>query len=1123
MTDTTNTQYAFVPAIRQGLATCITESVENSDVGKKQRIHLEAELLLEVNGDTEIQEEPITKKIELMGPGDVLGFVEQSVSWTEPKNNVGDFEPNYFPMMEFNVEPDFLWRFTHEPANSNGDLKPWVVLVVLSAENVTESDVTIDKEIQQEGRFAATEIPYVKTNTSHLPDLSESYRWAHVQVTSGESEVIDLDQVVQNQSERVVSRLLCPRRLRPGMKYFAYVVPAFELGRLRAAGESVIESNATALTPSWDIATSTDIELPYYYRWEFRTGLRGDFEHLARLLELRSADSLGKSQVDCKAPGFGLDGPDILDFESVFMDVNAEPTPWGKDSSSDDGIEFRKDLAEKLNDTIVRLEDDEDPVIVAPMYGRWHRDREELKSEADDWFNELNLDPRHRAVAAVGAEIVRKNQESLMASAWDQIGEAEEVNEILRRAQFARAVGSSMQKRLDMLSESRFAQVTAPVHGRLPTMAGHKKSTVKNKFADSVIGPVSFDRALTKIARKRGAVMKRQQETTQVQSMVQRMSRGGIQTREPKAVSDGLINAKVTTDKLIEIRTPHIEFNQPKIVGSKVELIFQVHKAQGGNIQIHDSDLPNGFIISPLSASGEYKIIGDVDLSKLISRTPVSFTVKESSQLARSFTQELTIVKQGAQPKLEEVRSIEHSVDDANSDQWFFEEKLTASRVHEKLADLEPGTPQYEAGEGIQTALMGSLKFKKRQPENQGYWINLEDDSAEIKEALSVEKTIQTKINENVMLPMQLPTADAATAPAGKAEAIEPIRVAPEFPQSLFESVEEISQDLILKNIKDVPQNSVIPLQVNRRFIEAFFAGINHEFSQELLWREFPSDQRGSYFRQFFNVDDYEPSSAEIYNAYNDFLSDNKIKDPMDTSSNGEWKDEDLERIIELHDYMFTDHSTLSNREKAKLILEQIAIEDKLKDVPPLHTWDAIKLGENNVDSNDANHFIVLIRGDLLKKYPNSLIYLVDRGLDPDSADEFVPKLSEFGHDDGQIINPLFSVQAKPDITFLGFNIDRQTAVDQGWYFVIQERVSETRFGLDVSNDTALDGWPNLSWDNFDLFDGFGRYLGKDKPTNNIGTFVTDAWEGASSAWIAAKTLQKPMRICISVKQLMAG
>ena len=41
---------------------------------------------------------------------------------------------------------------------------------------------------------------------------------------------------------------------------------------------------------------------------------------------------------------------------------------------------------------------------------------------------------------------------------------------------------------------------------------------------------------------------------------------------------------------------------------------------------------------------------------------------------------------------------------------------------------------------------------------------------------------------------------------------------------------------------------------VNERFIEAYLAGAQSRVLRELLWREYPTDQRGSYFRQFWDV-----------------------------------------------------------------------------------------------------------------------------------------------------------------------------------------------------------------------------------------------------------------------------
>jgi hypothetical protein len=41
-------------------------------------------------------------------------------------------------------------------------------------------------------------------------------------------------------------------------------------------------------------------------------------------------------------------------------------------------------------------------------------------------------------------------------------------------------------------------------------------------------------------------------------------------------------------------------------------------------------------------------------------------------------------------------------------------------------------------------------------------------------------------------------------------------------------------------------------LQTNNRFIEAYLVGLNHEMGRELLWREYPTDQRGTYFSSFW-------------------------------------------------------------------------------------------------------------------------------------------------------------------------------------------------------------------------------------------------------------------------------
>jgi hypothetical protein len=54
-------------------------------------------------------------------------------------------------------------------------------------------------------------------------------------------------------------------------------------------------------------------------------------------------------------------------------------------------------------------------------------------------------------------------------------------------------------------------------------------------------------------------------------------------------------------------------------------------------------------------------------------------------------------------------------------------------------------------------------------------------------------------------------------------------------------------------------------VEANTRFIEAFMVGLNHEMGRELLWREYPTDLRGTFFRLFWDqrgVPEGSPSLA---------------------------------------------------------------------------------------------------------------------------------------------------------------------------------------------------------------------------------------------------------------------
>ena len=84
-------------------------------------------------------------------------------------------------------------------------------------------------------------------------------------------------------------------------------------------------------------------------------------------------------------------------------------------------------------------------------------------------------------------------------------------------------------------------------------------------------------------------------------------------------------------------------------------------------------------------------------------------------------------------------------------------------------------------------------------------------------------------------------------------ERIDPILVAPEITTPMYSALAAQGQDWLLPGLQHVPSDSVSALAANQAFVEVLLAGMNHEMSRELLWRGYPTDQRGTVFRHFWD------------------------------------------------------------------------------------------------------------------------------------------------------------------------------------------------------------------------------------------------------------------------------
>ena len=111
---------------------------------------------------------------------------------------------------------------------------------------------------------------------------------------------------------------------------------------------------------------------------------------------------------------------------------------------------------------------------------------------------------------------------------------------------------------------------------------------------------------------------------------------------------------------------------------------------------------------------------------------------------------------------------------------------------------------------------------------------------------------------------------------------------------------------------------------------------------------------------------------------------------------------------------------------------------------------------------------MLVIRGELLKKYPNAVIYaqlaqwqMTGGVIDPAKERVLVP-LTDAQQDDPPadlVKMPLYEARVFPDIAFFGFDLTvdearggNESKPDDppGWFFCIKERPGEPRFGFDV-------------------------------------------------------------------------
>ena len=529
--------------------------------------------------------------------------------------------------------------------------------------------------------------------------------------------------------------------------------------------------------PAWRIAdpTLTSLELPVYYTWEFSTGAGEDFETLVKKLvarELPATVGIRPMNVTHADPDLPVIPPDSADaelgLEGALMSLKTQPKPF----TTSIGPVFRNALRHRLAPPLASATD---PLVTPPIYGARHANQTDVPADGatPNWLRELNLDPRYRAVAALGTAVVQANQEELVAAAWDQLGEIERVNQILRQAQLLRGREPvrSIATASTQLPDGTALQVTRAVHTRV---RGTTTATLQvAMMANGASGAVSP--GFRRMVRPRGPVVRRALPPAlrTVRPLVQALATGGI------AAFPAAPNNHVATVDSVEERL----------------------RLTGG------TNRPQGFLSAANMAAFSAAQVGYQPVWRVVPPevlgTPAPRAVSAGRRPSVGFPGTTFDSPQAASFR-------------------------AATIAHQAL--IQPPQP---------------LPFFSGQYE-------VDPVTAMVLERIDPATTVPARANALIQF----------DGPRDSRDPLEPIMAAPEFTTPMYAALRDLSHDMLLPGLNNVEDNTVALLRPNPRFIEAYMVGLNHEFARELLWRDYPTDQRGSYFRQFWDTRGAIPAAS---------------------------------------------------------------------------------------------------------------------------------------------------------------------------------------------------------------------------------------------------------------------
>jgi hypothetical protein len=945
---------SFFSFVRRGLATALT-APDTAPAGTDHTV-----ITLRVSPKTS-DTNPLSSDValSLTGPGDIVGLDPSVVVRIWPKAD--DFDAEFIPyaLIEFD-QADLPWRYT--PAIATGDvsahtdhLRSWFSLVVVPA-----ASAKIDPPTPKQ------KLPILNVALADLPTPLDLWAFAHTQFTGDNLSDATVKGQINGPPGQFVARLLSPRLLQQKVEYLACLVPTFERGRRVGTG-GTLDETVDALTAAW--GTEPDVKLPVYFSWRFATGTAGSFEQVARLITAQALpDTIGRRDMDVLDPGLGLPAASTVDpsvqsngslpVEGALLSVAAFEAGRPAWPTAQQGI-----FLPALRDLLNAPADKKQPLLVPQLYAQWYAAADKLTlpppAPSPTWFFDLNSDPRDRVAAGQGTEVIQREQQALLAAGWDQVAEIRAVNDKLRVLQLGR--GTLIQifaRHFKGMSRQRFYHLTLRVHSRVK--CGDK--TVCDRVDGSPLVPGFLSSQWIRWSSPRGRI-------------------GRVQARPaligPNPEIIGLLN---------DCRKPAPEPPPPVT---------------------HDpGDVPGGV---PCDRIDDLAGLGTEVLERW--GLVIMWVVRNLT-----FTQNgdcWWIAVKALRFAIWLIRIVIDNGDVKRRCKWaagtltaqdFLDARPRPGFSGAVFANPEVPEPVPSPGvPGLPSDLDSADAAALRAALVRMFQLTATPAALTCPPPMDLETcrlSLETKLEPELTVGERIISRrfiDPSIFWAPK-DPLEPIFAPPEYERPMYEPLARVSQDWILPGLNSMKRDSAGLAVMNQRFIEAYMAGLNHEMTRELLWNEFPTDQRGTYFRQFWDIAGH---------------------------------------ILE-------DGSSLP--------------AEQLRDIKVLRQWaDDAPLGGNSprplpTDGNGqpAPFLVLCVRAQLIQKYPNVIVYAQKVQGSGDSR-----TLT------GEQRHPVFYALLSPDVAFYGFDLTiDDVRNDPSWFFVLQEQPGEPKFaeeGADRTTKTFTD------------------------------------------------------------------